>query len=100
MDGKALQEVRERYLEPLHDLRIIEGYLADLVSLVAPGNEDFLQINLLDEGALIDPIGQLRAFYPNVLHLERVQGKLTDSQFERFEDVIKKDDLELFAQFF
>lgn len=100
MDGKALVEVRERYLEPLHDLRIIEGYLADLVSSVAPGNEDFLQINLLDEGALIDPIGQLRAFYPNVLHLERVQEKLTDSQFERFEDVIKKDDLELFAQFF
>lgn len=100
MDGKALVEVRERYLEPLHDLRIIEGYLADLVSSVAPGNEDFLQINLLDEGALIDPIGQLRAFYPNVLHLERVQEMLTDSQFERFEDVIKKDDLELFAQFF
>ncbi|MBC1456342.1 exonuclease SbcCD subunit D [Listeria newyorkensis] len=100
MDGKALVEVRERYLEPLHDLRIIGGYLADLISSVAPGNEDFLQINLLDEGALIDPIGQLRAFYPNVLHLERVQEKLTDSQFERFEDVIKKDDLELFAQFF
>lgn len=100
MNGKKLVEVREHLLKPLHDLRIIEGYLADLVSSVVPGNEDFLQINLLDEGALIDPIGQLRAFYPNVLHLERVQEKLTEGQFERFEDVVKKDDLELFGQFF
>ncbi|MBC1434128.1 exonuclease SbcCD subunit D [Listeria rocourtiae] len=100
MNGKKLVEVREHLLEPLHDLRIIEGYLADLVSSVVPGNEDFLQINLLDEGALIDPIGQLRAFYPNVLHLERMQEKLTEGQFERFEDVVKKDDLELFGQFF
>ncbi|MBC6314666.1 exonuclease SbcCD subunit D [Listeria grandensis] len=100
LEGKVLQEVRERFLEPLHDLRIIEGYLEDLITTVEPGNEDFLQINLLDEGALIDPMGQLRAFYPNVLHLERVQEKLAEGSFERFEDVIKKDDLELFAQFF
>ncbi|MBC1499965.1 exonuclease SbcCD subunit D [Listeria weihenstephanensis] len=100
MDGKDLTEVRERFLKPLHDVRIVEGYLADLVTTIEPGNEDFLQINLLDEGALIDPMGQLRAFYPNVLHLERVRENLIDSDMERFEDVIKKDDLDLFAQFF
>lgn len=100
MDVKDLEEVRERFLQPLHDLRVVEGYLADLLANVAPGNEDFLQINLLDEGALVDPMGQLRAMYPNVLHLERIREKLADTAFERFEDVVKKDDLELFGQFF
>ena len=31
----------------------------------------YLEVSLLDTGAILDPIGQLRQVYPNVLHVER-----------------------------
>ncbi len=98
-EGK-LADVQERLLKPLHDMRVITGYLAELLASEEPGKDDFLQVNLLDEGALIDPIGKLREVYPNVLHLERKKRQLSSDRSEKFEDVVKKDDLELFSQFF
>ena len=52
------------------------GQLADLVAAGrapgALGAGDLIKAVLTDEGALIDAIGQLRAVYPNVLQLERL----------------------------
>ena len=92
--------IKKHPLKPMRDLRIIEGYLDELIAHPVEQNEDYLQINLLDEGALIDPIGKLRKIYPNILHLERAKKKLPTAQVEKFEDIIKKDDSELFSQFF
>ncbi|GBU10410.1 exonuclease [Erysipelotrichaceae bacterium] len=96
----ATISVSEKFLKPAHDLQIIEGYLEELLIRTDIVKTDYLQINLLDEGALIDPIGKLRAVYPNILHLERKRPKLVGGNHERFEDVVKKDEVQLFAQFF
>lgn len=43
----------------------------------------------MDEGALIDPMGKLRQFYPNILHLERKKQTLKETQ-DNFEEIMKK----------
>src|SRR5699024_10963304 len=84
----------------MRDLRIIEGYLDELLENPNEPVDDYIQINLLDEGALLDPIGKLRQIYPNILHLERIKRVLLTINVEKLEDIIKKDDADLFAQFF
>ena len=98
--NKRIVNVRKHPLKPMRDVRIIEGYFQDLLDNPQGSREDFLQINLLDEGTLLDPIGRLREVYPNILHLERVRHHMFGEQPERFEEIIKKDDRALFAQFF
>lgn len=99
IEGNSLVRVEERLLTPKHDMRIISGTLAELTENLVETPDDFFQVNLMDEGALIDPMGKLRQFYPNILHLERKKQQLKESQAS-FEEVMKKDDLELFDQFF
>lgn len=99
IEGNSLVRVEERLLTPKHDMRIISGTLAELTENLVETPDDFFQVNLMDEGALIDPMGKLRQFYPNILHLERKKQQLKESQ-ANFEEVMKKDDLELFDQFF
>lgn len=99
IEGNSLVSVTERLLTPKHDMRIISGTLAELTENLVEEPADFFQVNLMDEGALIDPMGKLRQFYPNILHLERKKQQLKETHAS-FEEVMKKDDLELFGQFF
>ncbi|MGG5253554.1 exonuclease SbcCD subunit D [Neobacillus sp. SM06] len=96
---------RCRSLKPTHDMREIEGYLEELLDpsfYEKQQTHDFLKINLLDEGALLDPINKLRQVYPNVLHLER---KIETIDLKKKQSVSsgrseKKSELELFEQFY
>lgn len=99
-DAEGLISVNERELTPVHDMRILTGTLEALTTHIDGSPEDYLQIRLLDAGALIDPIGKLRAFYPNILHLERVKPRLEKAKKEAFKEVIQKDERDLFQQFF
>ncbi len=73
IDGAGDVEVTAHRFSPLRDLRLIEGELAELVKGPAPGDnrDDLLLVRLTDRKALLDPMGRLRAVYPNVLHIER-----------------------------
>lgn len=57
---------------PLRDVRKIEGNFAELLEAgqIHP-SADYLQITLLDKGAILDPLPRLREFYPNVLEVRR-----------------------------
>ena len=44
-----------------------------------PAPDDYVLARLLDDGPLFDPIGRLRAVYPNVLTLERAAYERTGS---------------------
>lgn len=88
-------------LDPLRDLRLLEGELADLLQGPSPGEnpQDLLLVRLSDIGALLDPMGRLREIYPNVLHIERpaLMRAATDAlQAHRGAG----GDAELFAAFF
>ncbi|OIJ15734.1 exonuclease sbcCD subunit D [Anaerobacillus arseniciselenatis] len=74
MEENGQFNVEYKSLVPERDMRIVEGHLDELLDVSfyqSQQVEDYLKISLLDEGALIDPIGKLRSVYPNVLHLER-----------------------------
>jgi exonuclease SbcD len=69
-DGPRVERIA---LSPRRDLRIVEGHLNTLLDGPSSGEaaDDYLLFRLLDTGALLDPMGRLRAVYPNALHLER-----------------------------
>lgn len=73
LDGRGRVAVRTLALHPKRDFRLVEGRLDELLRAPPKGvnREDYLSVRLLDEGALYDPMGKLRAVYPNVVHLER-----------------------------
>lgn len=89
-------------LTPRYDMRIVEGYFDDLIHKPLENNEDFLHIQLLDEGQIIDPMNKLRKIYPNILRLERkVQTSnkgLLDLQ--QIKEKQAKSHTELFASFY
>ncbi|WP_071395161.1 exonuclease SbcCD subunit D [Bacillus tuaregi] len=105
MDEKGQFDIRYRSLSPRYDMREIEGTLEQLLDPKFYQNEnvdDYLKVTLLDEGALLDPIGKLRQIYPNVLHLEKKIHE-TDMKKKQQMQIIKdhrKSELELFEQFY
>ncbi|MFC4798548.1 exonuclease SbcCD subunit D [Neobacillus sp. GCM10023253] len=105
MDEKGNFEHRYRSLTPSHDMREMEGYLEQLLDpqfYEKERTQDYLKINLLDEGALIDPINKLRQVYPNVLHLER-KIEMTDLKKKQSFNALrseKKSEIDLFEQFY
>ncbi|MEI5906711.1 exonuclease SbcCD subunit D [Bacillus spongiae] len=97
--------IEEKCLQPKRDMREIEGMLDELLDpdyYQSQKVDDYLKVNLLDEGALIDPINKLRKVYPNVLHLERkienVDARKKREYSPSHHD--KKSDLDLFQQFY
>lgn len=93
-------DVREVFLQPIRDMRIVSGSLSELTTNILDKKEDYLQVKLEDAGALLDPMGQLRKFYPNILHLERMRHQMEDKLEVKFDELMKKDDVALFDQFF
>ncbi|MCG6940770.1 MAG: exonuclease SbcCD subunit D [Thiohalocapsa sp.] len=89
-------------LTPRRDLRIIEGHLAELLQGPPPGEsaDDYLLVRLLDTGALLDPMGRLRAVYPNALHLERPTLEQAGDGRGPSREQLARGDEALFADFF
>ena len=72
-------------LETERKFREIKGPLQELLTAAkaAGGSEDYIRCILTDREALLDPIGQLRSVYPNLMTLE----------FERREDAGQQESL-------
>lgn len=70
---EGVTAIRHFDLHPRHEVRLLEGELDALIEEAVndPAPEDYLLVRLTDRHALLDPMGKLRAVYPNVLHLER-----------------------------
>ncbi|KGX91952.1 exonuclease SbcD [Pontibacillus halophilus JSM 076056 = DSM 19796] len=97
-------EYRLHPLQPLRDMRIVEGYLQDLLQIEEESTDrnDYIHVQLLDEGQLVDPMGKLRKVYPNVLSLERVGllGRQTAQQWSKVEERKKMTPIDLFQSFY
>ena len=89
-------------LTPLRDVRIVEGFLDDLLSLgeIDAHNEDYLSVRLLDTHAILDAMGKLRRVYPNVLHLERTGLMNQAKNPVLLRDHVKKAEQDMFKDFF
>lgn len=108
--GVTLVEIQEKEnitteflpLEPLHPLREIKGTLADLLEAAeeAGGSEDYVRAILTDEGAVYDPVGRLRVYYPNLMTLEMAQRGERQEDFSLQLDQEQLSGPALFAGFF
>lgn len=102
--GKKGETVIETIpLVPLHDVRKIQGTLAELISpevLLEADPEDYVSVILTDEEDLYEPGHALARVYPRLLEW-RVENSRT--RYEMQDTVIqeeKKSILELFADFY
>lgn len=86
-------------LETKRKFREIRGNLADLLAAAEGDSEDYIRCILTDQAPLLDPIGQLRAVYPNLMTLEFAAGDAPLQQEIAFDaEEIRPD--ALFALFF
>jgi exonuclease SbcD len=102
MDAQGKCNIKHIALQPLHDMRSLEGMLDDLLETGKndPGADDYLLIRLNDTHAILDPMGKLREVYPNVLHLERPGLMATTPQKLTHQEQLKKGELEMFRDFY
>ncbi|WP_245556353.1 exonuclease SbcCD subunit D [Algicola sagamiensis] len=100
-DSQGCQKITQHALYPLRNVRVLEGKLAQILESASSDEhiDDYLMVRLTDNQALLDPMNQLRAVYPNVLHLEKT-GLMHTSRQAQFHPLQKRDDLELFRNFF
>lgn len=73
-DGSV--DIEKQILTPLHDMRRIEGKMADIL-LMEP-SDDYVYVTLLDESVIITPMEKIRTIFPNAMHIERqiLRGEL------------------------
>lgn len=91
-------------IRPLREMREIRGPLEKLISeevvSLAP-RDDYLRVILTDENEIIDAIGRLRAVYPNIMNLSFENSRTNGNRVaEALENVTKKNNLELFVEFY
>lgn len=69
LDAEGKVSVEKRELLPRRDMRVVEGFIADLER--HPVNDDYVFVRLLDQAAVTSPMERIRAVYPNAMHVER-----------------------------
>ena len=89
-------------LEPLRDMRIIEGHLQEILDKAKsdPSPEDYLLVKLLDKHALYEPMAKLREVYPNVLQLEKPNLKQGGERQLLRRENLKKGEMPMFLDFY
>lgn len=102
MDANGECRIEQIPLKPLHDMRTIEGRLKEVLkgALNDPSVDDYVQVRLSDTQAILDIMGQLRAAYPNVLHLERPGLEPPGEQHRVHKQRMKEGEMSMFGDFF
>lgn len=100
--GRAAVRVETVGLSPRRDVRRLEGTLAELLERGAadPRRDDYVLASLTDTGALFDPIGRLRAAYPNTLAIERPAYERAGTEAGDRPRPGSVSDIDLFEAFF
>ncbi|GAK82550.1 exonuclease SbcD [Vibrio ponticus] len=101
LDSNGFKSATHIPLTAPHQMRIIEGELADLIEQgkTDPNNHDYLLARLMDKHAILDPMEKLRKVYPNVLHLEK-PGMLIGVDQQMGKARLARGELDMFKDFF
>ncbi len=90
-------------LRPIRDLRIIRDTLDNLTSnkWTSVGNvEDYIEAILTDDMELLDPIKELKRYYPNIMIVQQERYMKTESSELRKVEIKNKKPMELIEEFF
>ena len=104
MKEKGEVEIVQHPLKPLREMREIKGTLKELLEerKANENSEDYIHAILTDEEELYDPIGELRAIYPNIMKLDFDNSRTRNEKELEFaqEEERLNQPAELFASFF
>ncbi len=102
LDASGKASIEQIPLQPLRDMRVIEGALDELLARGKndPHREDYLLVRLSDTHAILDVMNKLREVYPNVLHLERPGLMSRSERMELNRERLKRGELAMFEDFF
>lgn len=103
-----LKKSRDRFkcsrlaLQAKRDVRELEGSLEHILKQAQADSrrDDFLRIRLTDTHAILDILGKLRAWYPNVLQIERIGLKPKENKKLAVKGKIQKQYSDMFADFY
>lgn len=102
-DGEVFVELRR--LPVLRELRVIENnldYIINRENHKGTNLDDYVFINLTDDGEVIDAISKIRAVFPNVMGLKMVNSsvKYDESKTSASENFREKTVDKLFSEFY
>lgn len=91
-------------LIPIRDMRVIKGPFDKLISkeiINLENKNDYLDVILTDDDYIINAIGKLRKFYPNILKLE-YENKISNNEVSDNIDIDKNNmsPIDLFSEFY
>lgn len=98
LDAQGDVVVEKRLLQPIRDLRIVEGKMAQLMT--HPINDDYVFIRLTDEQPVLSAMERLRTVYPNVMHIARVVERTDQREPSFIAQHETMDDTTLFQAFY
>ncbi|SHK47822.1 Exodeoxyribonuclease I subunit D [Clostridium cavendishii DSM 21758] len=76
IDQNGEVDVRLADLKPLRDMRVIAGTIDELTNKTyyeKSNKEDYVFANITDNGEVLEPMVKLRAIYPNIMGLRKVE---------------------------
>ena len=97
--------LRQIPIEPMHNMRTIEGKFKDIVEMGKHNpSDDYILINLEDNTPVYMPVEQLRVYYKNILSLQYINNwELKDSFNSHSNNLIcnkNADEKHILEQFF
>jgi exonuclease SbcD len=98
LDREGNTTVEKRFLEPLRNIRTVEGKIDEIEK--HERNEDYVFIKLLDESPVLSPMERVRSVYPNAMHIERKLTPLSNEGGPTNVSRSKMDQLSLFKAFY
>jgi exonuclease SbcD len=102
LDADGECTLKKLPLTPTKDMRIIEGYLDELLEAgkTDAHADDYLMVRLLDTHAILDVMNKLRDVYPNVLHLERPALAAGGERKRAGSDHLQRGEMPMFQDFY
>ena len=102
MDGDGKCRIQAIPIRPRRDVRRVTARFADLLASKrdGDGHDDYLEITLLDEGPIVNPMNRLREVFPNSAQLRRASEDCeTKTSASRLAHE-NQSELELFRTFY
>ncbi len=90
-------------LQPLHEMIELKGTLSQLLEAAehTGGSTSYVRAVLTDANAVLDPVGKLRQYYPNLMTVERhIQRSEKEDSFALQEQPQEFSFFELFTKFY
>lgn len=91
-------KIEKRLFEPIRDMRVVKGKLEEMLTWSI--SEDYVFVELQNEGFVKGAVEQVRTVFPNVLHVQRADIKNQLSEQSSRVNRTSMSDEQLFGQFY